>query len=143
MFATDAPAEPKFDGKRHAAKPYDGQSLQGVWKPVTAVLGGQPMPLPVLKAITLRITNDLYEVSEGEPEPDRGKWTLDSASEPTITSTNGPNRGQTFPAICELEGEKLRVCYDLSGANRPREFKSIKGTQLYLVTYERKKNAGD
>ncbi|MGO8677029.1 MAG: hypothetical protein ACLQVX_14295 [Limisphaerales bacterium] len=33
-----------------------------------------------------------------------------------------------------LEGGTLRVCYDLSGKQRPSEFKSPAGTQLYLVT---------
>ena len=57
----------------------------------------------------------------------------------TITGTEGPNQGKTFPAIYELKGDTLRICYDLSGAKRPTEFKSIAGTRLYLVTYNRKK----
>ena len=43
----------------------------------------------------------------------------------TITGTEGPNHGRTFPAIYELKGDTLRICYDLSGAKRPTEFKSI------------------
>jgi uncharacterized protein (TIGR03067 family) len=57
----------------------------------------------------------------------------------TITGTAGPNSGKTFPAIYELKGDTLRICYDLSSAKRPTEFKSIAGTRLYLVTYNRKK----
>jgi len=55
----------------------------------------------------------------------------------TITDTAGPNQGKTFPAIYELKGDTLRICYDLSGAKRPTEFKTVAGTQLYLVTYTR------
>jgi len=57
-----------------------------------------------------------------------------------ITGTEGPNSGRTFPAIYELEGDTLRICYDLSGVKRPTEFKSIAGTRLYLVTYVRKQD---
>jgi uncharacterized protein (TIGR03067 family) len=57
----------------------------------------------------------------------------------TITGTGGPNVGKTFPAIYEIKGDTLRICYDLSGAQRPTEFKSVAGTKLYLVTYTRKK----
>jgi hypothetical protein len=32
----------------------------------------------------------------------------------------------------------LRICYDLSESNRPTEFTTAVGTQLYLVTYKRK-----
>ena len=39
-----------------------------------------------------------------------------------------------------LKGDTLRICYDLSGATRPTEFKSIAGTKLYLVAYNRKKD---
>ncbi len=46
----------------------------------------------------------------------------------------------SFPCIYELEGDTLRVCYDLSGKKRPGEFKTAEGTQLYLVTYTRKKD---
>ena len=51
----------------------------------------------------------------------------------------GPNKGKTFPAIYELAGDTLRVCYDLSGKKRPTEFKTKADTKLYLVTYKRKK----
>ena len=42
-------------------------------------------------------------------------------------------------AIYELNGDTLRICYDLSGSKRPTEFKTAAGTKLYLVTYNRKK----
>ena len=62
---------------------------------------------------------------------------IDSSAKPkaiTVHGTEGPNKGKTFPAIYEREGETLRICYDLSGGKRPAEFKSVEGTKLYLVT---------
>jgi uncharacterized protein (TIGR03067 family) len=119
----------------------DTKAVQGNWKPVKAELGGQPMTDAVLKSISLKLDSGKYEVFVGE-EPDMGTYTLDPATKPksmTITGTDGPNHGKTFPAIYELRGDTLRICYDLSGAKRPTEFKSIAGTKLYLVTYNRKK----
>jgi uncharacterized protein (TIGR03067 family) len=119
----------------------DAKAVQGNWKPVNAELGGQPMTDAVLKSISLKLDNGKYEVSVGAA-PDSGTYTLDSTTNPksiTIIGTAGPNRGKTFPAIYELKGDALRICYDLSGAKRPTEFKSIAGTRLYLVTYNRKK----
>ena len=121
--------------------PDDAKAVQGSWKPATAELAGQPMPDAILKSISLKLDNGKYEVFVGE-QPDRGTYTIDSATQPrsmTITGTDGPNRGKTFPAIYELRGDTLRICYDLSGAKRPTEFKTSAGTQLYLVTYNRKK----
>jgi uncharacterized protein (TIGR03067 family) len=119
----------------------DANAVQGSWRPVKAELGGQPMADAVLKTISLKLDHGKYDVLVGD-RPDKGTYTLDSTSNPkgmTITGTEGPNRGKTFPAIYELKGDTLRVCYDLSGAKRPTEFKSVAGTQLYLVTYNRKK----
>jgi len=119
----------------------DAKAVQGSWKPVTAELGGEAMPEAVVKSISLKLDNGKYEVFVGD-RPDRGTYTIDAASKPksmTITGTEGPNHGKTFPAIYELKGDTLRICYDLSGAKRPTEFKSLAGTKLYLVTYNRKK----
>ncbi|MDQ3625495.1 MAG: TIGR03067 domain-containing protein [Verrucomicrobiota bacterium] len=115
---------------------------EGVWKPIAAVLGGARLPEPALKAITLKITGGNYEVTvEGENEPDKGTCTLDTSTSPkrmTIKSTDGPNRGKTFLAIYEMkDAVSMRVCYDLSGTDFPKEFKAPKGTQLYLVGYRR------
>jgi uncharacterized protein (TIGR03067 family) len=124
-----------------ADPPDDAKAVQGNWTPVKAELGGQPMTDTVLKSISLKLENGKYDVSVGG-NPDKGTYTLDSTSKPksmTVTGTEGPNIGKTFPAIYELKGDTLRICYDLSGAKRPTEFKSIAGTKLYLVTYNRKK----
>jgi len=125
-----------------AANPADDtKEVQGSWTPIKADLGGQPLPEAVLKSISLKLDGGKYEVSVGGA-PDKGTYILDSASKPkgmTIAGTEGPNAGKTFPAIYELKGDTLRICYDLSGSKRPTEFKSIAGTRLYLVTYIREK----
>ena len=92
-----------------------------------------------MKTIILKLDGGKYDVSVAG-EPDKGTYTLNSSTKPksmVITGTEGPNKGKTFPAIYELEGDVLRVCYDLSGKQRPTEFKTTAGTQLYLVTYHR------
>jgi uncharacterized protein (TIGR03067 family) len=123
-----------------AADMPDAKAIQGDWKPVKAELAGQPMPDEVLKTIALNIGEGTYEVHVGN-SPDKGTVTVDSSTTPksmTITGTEGPNKGKTFPCIYEIKGDTLRICYDLSGAKRPAEFKTIAGTKLYLVTYTRK-----
>jgi len=123
----------------------DTKNLNGTWKPQHALLAGQPVPVPVLEAITLTIDGTNYEVvvvTEKGPSPDRGTLTFDLAANPkgmTITGVEGPNAGKSFPAIYELDGDSLRICYDLSGQQRPAEFKSAPATKLYLVTYQRVK----
>jgi uncharacterized protein (TIGR03067 family) len=119
----------------------DAKAVQGSWRPAKGELAGQPLTEPVLKSISLKLEGGKYEVLVGG-QPDKGTYTLDTTSKPKgmiITGTEGPNVGKTFPAIYELKGDTLRICYDLSGSKRPTEFKSIVGTKLYLVTYIREK----
>jgi uncharacterized protein (TIGR03067 family) len=126
-----------------AEEPDDAKAVQGTWVPVKAELGGQPLPDALLKTITLKTGKGEYEVTiEGAPGPDKGTYTLDTAANPkgmTIKGVKGPNQGKTFPCIYEVTADTFRVCYDLSGAKRPTEFKTSAGTKLYLVTYNRKK----
>jgi uncharacterized protein (TIGR03067 family) len=119
----------------------DATAVQGTWTPANAELAGQPIPDAALKSISLKLDKGKYEVLVGQ-NPDKGTYTLDSTSQPksmSVTGTEGPNQGKTFPAIYELNGDTLFICYDLSGQKRPTEFKSIAGTQIYLVTYRRMK----
>jgi uncharacterized protein (TIGR03067 family) len=123
-----------------ADPPDDAKAVQGFWLPAKAELGGQPMGDALLKSISLKMDDGKWEVLVAG-EPDRGTYTLDANASPksmTIVGTEGPNHGRTFPAIYELNGDTLRICYDLSGAKRPTEFKSVADTKLYLVTYHRK-----
>lgn len=129
-----------------AAEPRDdSQLIQGTWVPAQAVLAGQAMPEPFLASITLKLTDGKYEALIAD-RADRGSYKLDTKASPkgmVIVGTDGPNLNKSLPAIYELDGDTLRVCYDVSGTNRPSrptEFKSTTSNQLFLVTYRRKKS---
>ncbi len=122
-----------------AAETPESRALEGTWNPVKAELGGQPMPESILKTISLKLSGGVYEVTVGRAT-DKGTYTIDASTTPktmTVNGTDGPNKGRTFPAIFELDGDTLRICYDLSGTKRPDEFKTLAGTRLYLVSYRR------
>jgi uncharacterized protein (TIGR03067 family) len=116
----------------------DRDALQGTWLPEAAELGGKPFPDEVRKTIKLVVKDDKYTVTVGQIM-DQGTVKLNPAAKPKemdITGTDGPNKGRTILAIYERDGDTLRVCYDLGGKNRPTEFKTKEGTQLFLVTYK-------
>ena len=120
----------------------DRYSRDGVWKPIAAVMGGVRLPDEAVKAITLKISGEQYEVTvAGEDHSDKGTCTVDKTTTPhrmTIKSEEGPNKGKTFLAIYEMKDQvSMRVCYDLSGKEFPTEFKAPTGTKLYLVGYRR------
>ena len=126
-------------GQNGGAK--DGDKHEGTWLASTAELGGQKFSDDVRKTIKLVIKDDKYTVTVGK-EIDEGTVKLNPAAKPKemdITGTKGPNKGKTFLAIYEHDGDTLRVCYDLSGKSRPSEFKTTEGTRLFLVEYKLQK----
>jgi uncharacterized protein (TIGR03067 family) len=124
-----------------AADAKDGDSIEGAWLPESAELGGKMFPDEVRKSIKLEVKDGKYTVTIGKTV-DKGTIKLNSKAklkELDIAGTDGPNKGKKILAIYERDGDTLRICYDLSGKNRPTEFKSTEGTQLFLVTYKREK----
>jgi len=115
----------------------DAKALQGTWTAVKTELAGEPVDWTV----TLTIEGDKYTIL-ANGKPDQGTCKIDPAARPgkmAITGgEGGPNAGKTFLAIYELDGDTLRICYDLSGKKYPETFATQKGTPLYFVTYQRK-----
>ena len=119
----------------------DNDSIQGTWLPSTAELGGKMLSDEIRKTIKLVVKDDKYTVTVGKLV-DQGTVKLNASAKPKeidITGTDGPNKGKTILAIYERDGDTLRVCYDLGGKNRPKEFTTKEGTQLFLVTYKRER----
>jgi uncharacterized protein (TIGR03067 family) len=120
----------------------ESKIIDATWLPVEAELGGQKFPGEVLKTLKLTVSDGKYTVKVGE-QIDKGAIKLDPTTKPKamdITGTEGPNKGKTILAIYELTSDTLRVCYDLAGKKRPTEFKTVKGTQQFLVSYKRQKS---
>lgn len=116
-------------------------AVQGSWQATSAELGGQKLPQNVTATIKLTLKDGTYEVIA--ESPDRGTVTYDTTAKPKtmdIKGTEGPNKGKTFLAIYEKSGDTLTICYDLSGASRPTEFKTVPRSLLFLVTYKKQKS---
>ena len=116
--------------------------LQGTWLPTAAEVSENPFGEATLKIMKLVVEGDKYAVTVGI-SVDLGTIRIDPAAKPKtmdIIGTDGPNKGKTFLAIYELNGDTLRICYNLTGKVRPTEFKTRKGEALFLATYKRAKS---
>jgi len=124
---------------RGDATPDDWKILAGTWKVDGATLNGDDATA-ALKAAVLTIEQGKYKLLLGNT--DSGTLTIDPDKKPrsmTITGTEGPNKGKTFPAIYEIDGDSLKICYALNGKEAPKEFKSTAENKTLLVTYKRDK----
>jgi uncharacterized protein (TIGR03067 family) len=129
-----------FGASRADEKAVDKEAklLDGTWQLVEGEVGGNKLPPAAAKSITLTLSPGKYVVMAESKDEGTVKYFPDASPKAIeITGTAGPNKGKTFPAIYELKGDTLTVCYDLSGKARPTEFKSKPGTKLFLATYKK------
>jgi hypothetical protein len=54
-----------------------------------------------------------------------------------ILGREGPNAGRTMLAIYELDADRLKVCYDLDGSERPADMQARADQLLLSITYAR------
>jgi uncharacterized protein (TIGR03067 family) len=119
----------------------EAKAMEGSWELASGDLGGQKLPEVVVKTFSLVIKEGKYTVKSTSPD-DKGTVRIDPSKQPKemdVTGEEGPNKGKNYPAIYELDGDSLKICYDLDGKKRPTEFRSAAGTKQFLATYKRKK----
>jgi uncharacterized protein (TIGR03067 family) len=119
----------------------DLKAMQGTWRPTSGESAGKAMASDVLKKTKLVIKDNKYTVTVGE-DPDHGTLKIDASRMPKtmdIVSTGGANKGRRILAIYEIDGDTMKICYDLSGKVRPKEFKTAPGSQLFFATYRLEK----
>jgi uncharacterized protein (TIGR03067 family) len=113
--------------------------IEGLWQPLKAVLSGEIAPEMVLARMTLTLRAGRYAVHFGGEISDQGAYALapgDPHTTLTLTGESGANSGKTIPAIFQLVGDRLRICYGLDGS-RPTAFATASTSRCYLVTYRR------
>jgi uncharacterized protein (TIGR03067 family) len=121
--------------------PKDSEIVDGTWLGSKAELDGKPFPEELTKTIRITVEKGKYKVAVSGTY-DEGTFKLDPSTKPKsldLVATDGPNKGKQLLAVYELDGDTLKVCYDLTGKNRPKEFRTTEGSQLYLVIYKREK----
>ena len=119
--------------------PHSSSVLDGFWQMVRAELDGEQAPELVAQRTELELRNEVYFVRFDEQIIDRGVFETTTNGELkslTLRGESGPNAGRTIPCIYQHVGDRLRICYGLSGA-APAGFTTTGLRQCYLATYRR------
>jgi uncharacterized protein (TIGR03067 family) len=123
----------------------DLEDMQGVWTVSRFVLAGQDSPEDLNKKITFVVDGDKLLVKLDSSVLSEGTVVLDPGKNPKqmkVTSTAGPDKGQTKLGIYEIDGDMLKICFymDDSGTKkRPAEFASAKDSVTSLAVMKRMK----
>ncbi len=113
--------------------------LEGRWQPLSAELDGEQAPAEVLQQTEFELKAGIYTVRFGRIAADTGSFTVDADADHHLTlhGAVGPNAGRTIPCLFKFVDDTLTICFGLGG-DRPKNFRTAPGAQLYLCTYRRK-----
>ncbi len=106
---------------------------------VRAEMAGDAAPELVTQKTTLELTGGEYLVRFDGNIVDRGTFETGGVLESAtllLRGTSGPNAGRTIPCAYQLRGDRLRVCFGMSGI-APTEFSTDATNQHYLAVYRR------
>ncbi len=129
--------EPKKFSEEDVATEF--KRLTGVWRPISAMLAGDPVPDEVCKRIELQLTDGQFKSLTNGIESS-GKIKLDLSNElrgMDILIEEGQEKGKTIKCVYKFEDDKLHVAYSLAFDEvRPTEFVSNQDNKLLLIVYK-------
>jgi uncharacterized protein (TIGR03067 family) len=108
---------------------------------VAATVGGQSLVVDELRVKYLVLDSGGYSIIDRTNQiVDTGEYLADDAVSPQtidIVGREGPNAGRTMLAIYRLDTDRLTVCYDLDGTERPGDMQPDEDQLLLSITYSR------
>ncbi len=115
----------------------DARNLQGTWKLVSCIANGESQIADMQWIVSgARYTIRLHGKSGGDPYPfklDARQKHIDVNHHDTPKGTYG---GQ-LKGIYDIQGNSLKVCYDLKGQRYPKSFDAGRGSAQVLYQFQR------
>jgi uncharacterized protein (TIGR03067 family) len=108
--------------------------LDGKWTPVKQEIGGRQLPAAVFQLQELIINDSTYEMRA--ESVDKGVLMYKNGKM-DIYGREGVNMGKHFTAICELDDDRLTICYNLQGDYYPAAFETASAPMHFLSVFQR------
>jgi RNA polymerase sigma factor (sigma-70 family) len=119
----------------------DQQKLLGTWECTFARIDDNPLAEDTRKQLRLVMTKDRYTTKTEKEKLFEGSYRLDPTASPKtidIIALEGKEKGKAALGIYTIEEDTLKVCYTL-GQERPRDFRSPRGSGAFLTTWKQVK----
>jgi len=114
----------------------DLDRMQGDWGVGELVMNGEKVSADALANAKLKIKANEYSL-ESDNGSSHGTLKLGESASPKSMEVTTDD-GTQLPAIYEISGDTLKICYAMNGASRPKEFKSAEGSDHVFASYKRK-----
>jgi uncharacterized protein (TIGR03067 family) len=120
-----------------AVEANDTRAWQGTWTLVSCISEGESQPADLQWVVE----GDQYTIRlDGQSHADPFPFTLDSTQKRIDVhhhDTPAGTYGGHFKGIYAIEGDSLKVCYDLKGQTYPRSFDAPPGSGQVLYEFQR------
>lgn len=116
-------------------KPYHGK-----WLIVSSEYKTKDMP--VSEEVWWVIDGEKFQVLDKKKTLESGTFKIDKSKSPVQIDLFFPERDKTeagYPGIIKLEEDKITVCYDRAGEERPEAFATSKKKQHVLIALQKVK----
>jgi uncharacterized protein (TIGR03067 family) len=132
-------SERRADVAQLTADSEEMAKLQGNWTMVSCVRSGQALPPNFLATGKREARDSVTTVTLGGQLILKAQFTVDPGTVPNkidYVIVEGPNTGQIQHGIYEFEGEHLRTCFSVPGADRPVDFVSTSGDDRTVTVWK-------
>jgi uncharacterized protein (TIGR03067 family) len=117
------------------------KKIQGTWKFVSQDVDGKSRPREEVAKQTITFAGDKWTVRRDGKVVQAGTHQFDPAKKPPQVDaavTEGEDKGNTMLGVYELKGDRLHVCFDPMGKQRPTDFTSKAGRMTATVERQKK-----
>ena len=129
--------EPKSDANKK-----DLERLQGDWAAVSIISDGHKVPDDDVQSLFRTTKDDQYTVFLFRKVIGKGTIKIDATKKPKTVDflpASAAAKNQPMLGIYDFDGDAWKVCYALSGRERPKEFAAKEGSGHTLAVWEREK----
>jgi uncharacterized protein (TIGR03067 family) len=115
------------------------RALEGTWEFDSLEVDGRPMAEPMLESSRILIDGDCFRSEMGGTSYE-GVFNIDVEKDShaiDIEFVSGPESGNWNYGIFELAGDRLKICLDMGGHNRPTAFRTTPGSHCALEILRR------
>jgi uncharacterized protein (TIGR03067 family) len=115
------------------------RALEGVWEFHSLEVDGRVMPPATLRSSRILIDGDCFRSERGGTIYE-GTFNIDVEEQPHAIDfefVSGPEAGNQNHGIFELNGDRLTICLEMTGKNRPPAFRTLPGSRSALETLHR------
>ena len=149
LFAVLLPAsaaQPPPETARDKAAKQALQQFQGTWTFESLEEDGAKVAAADLKERTLFFGANVFVVRHGNTIFQAGGLQLNPAKSPKSINAMvrvGQDKGKVMLGIYALDGDTLKLCLDIEGEERPKEFKTAAGSKRLLAVCKRAKRKNE